>query len=239
MSTTTTPTGAQVRLPGRGGQARRVLAWVLLAGWIYVLAAIAVTGERDASWQLLSESLAAGEVGQVTVVGSLESYGSSDSTTSGSARVEILWRDHTLVRRTEVRQQVGQDHTSADGLHDVQASVDEVLHRIDPGLRITSEQHRDGVFMNALGVTLHGRAAQAAFVLGLATLFLLVLGPEPERATRWAWFWLASACPPLGCMAYLVLGGILKRFPTPRPRRLTGGWAFLISLVLGAGSNAS
>ena len=78
---------------------------------------------------------------------------------------------------------------------------------------------------------------------GLARLFLvigtlahLVLGPQPWRATRWAWFWLFGVLSPLGMIAFLVLSGPTPGVRTPRSgaRRLTGGWAFLLALVLGS-----
>ena len=57
----------------------------------------------------------------------------------------------------------------------------------------------------------------------------------PERATRWAWFWLQWN--PVGVLAFLLLSGPVPGVPAPRPgaRRLTGGWAFLLSLLLGGG----
>lgn len=65
-------------------------------------------------------------------------------------------------------------------------------------------------------------------------------GPAPWRATSWAWIWLILGGGPLGSIAYLLLGGPLGLWrPRDVNRRLTGGWAFLIALVLGGGSNAA
>jgi hypothetical protein len=70
----------------------------------------------------------------------------------------------------------------------------------------------------------------------LAVLLLIVGGPEPWRATRWAWGWAWLLAGPLGSVAYLLLGGptgFLR--PQHGHRRLTGGWAFLLAWVLFAG----
>lgn len=75
----------------------------------------------------------------------------------------------------------------------------------------------------------------AVFAAGcLATLWLLVNGPQPWRATRWAWFWLAA--PPLGLLAFLLLSGPTPGLGITRPatKRLTGGKAFLLALLLSA-----
>jgi hypothetical protein len=68
--------------------------------------------------------------------------------------------------------------------------------------------------------------------ISVGTIALLIVGREPWRATRWAWFWLLWPAPPLGALAFLLLGGSTWQRPPVRPaRRLTGGWALLISLV--------
>lgn len=66
----------------------------------------------------------------------------------------------------------------------------------------------------------------------LTTMWLLVSGPEPYRATRWAWFWLSA--PPMGLLAFVVLSGPTPGLGVRRPvdRRLRGGWAFVLGLLL-------
>ena len=67
-------------------------------------------------------------------------------------------------------------------------------------------------------------------VVGVLWLLVLAAGPEPRHATRFAWFWLAfSPLVLLAVPAYLVLGA---RGAQEGRRRLTGGWAFLLTLVL-------
>lgn len=68
---------------------------------------------------------------------------------------------------------------------------------------------------------------------GVAALAWLVLGPQPRLATRWAWFWLAGGVP-LRWLAFVVLEPVplWRRAPLLAPgRRLTGGWAFLLSVT--------
>ncbi|KAE8764479.1 hypothetical protein [Georgenia thermotolerans] len=65
-----------------------------------------------------------------------------------------------------------------------------------------------------------------------AALCLLIAGPQPHLATKWAWFWLAGATPLW--IAFLLLEPVpawSRAAPAPR-RRLTGGWAFVLSLTL-------
>ncbi|MFC3688022.1 hypothetical protein [Aquipuribacter hungaricus] len=79
--------------------------------------------------------------------------------------------------------------------------------------------------------------ALVLLVAWLATLWLVVAGPEPYRATRWAWAWLlAPGLGPLGPLACVVLSGPTPGLGVVRPagRRLRGGWALLVSLALSA-----
>lgn len=75
---------------------------------------------------------------------------------------------------------------------------------------------------------------EIAGIAWLTGLCLLVAGPQPRLATKWAWFWLAFLVPP-AMAAFVVLE------PTPwgrrgalpaASRRLTGGWAILLSVAL-------
>ena len=70
----------------------------------------------------------------------------------------------------------------------------------------------------------------------LVTLLLLIFGPQPRWATKWAWFWLAAAVPPLWLVFVLFEPVPLWiKYPIPPASyRLTGGWAFLISLFAGS-----
>ena len=65
-----------------------------------------------------------------------------------------------------------------------------------------------------------------------AALWLVVNGPRPWRATRGGWSWLLAS--PVGVLAFLVLSGPTPplRAPPVTGRRLTGGRALLLSIVL-------
>jgi hypothetical protein len=62
----------------------------------------------------------------------------------------------------------------------------------------------------------------------------LINGPEPWRATRWAWFWtIANPLGVIGCLAFLLLSGPIPMLPASKidARRLHGGWAFIIVMA--------
>ncbi len=72
----------------------------------------------------------------------------------------------------------------------------------------------------------------------LSVLMIVILWARqpPRAATRWAWFWL-SVCLPLSVIAYLVVEPVpLWRVSSAstgrRRRRLNGGWALLLGLLL-------
>lgn len=199
---------------------------VLALAWLVVALSMVTLGEREASWSELRRLVAAGEVDAVRVTGELP----------GSARgysvVELGWRDGLLGHRAEAVQVSGREKAPAvNGLPVLRSAPTTQLRALDPDLEVTQRAFRPGGgellgwrVPNALGLT--------TLVLGVLWLGLLVGGPQPWRATRWAWFWLAF--PPVGVLAHLLLSGPTPGLPTPGEphRRLTGGWAFLIYLVL-------
>jgi len=107
---------------------------------------------------------------------------------------------------------------------------------VDEGRRILDAAERSPVPVDVTvrhnfideGTTWHGGG-----IAGLAALLLLIGGPQPRLATKWAWFWLAWHTPLLW-LAFVVLEPVpvwLNRPLRQRPRRLTGGWAFLLSIT--------
>ena len=89
------------------------------------------------------------------------------------------------------------------------------------------------------GVPLTGRldAADAAVALAVLVVMLAMIvgGPDPRLATRWAWFWLVAYAWP-AALTYLLLEptAAWRRDPVAAPRRrLTGGWGFLLGVLLG------
>lgn len=196
-----------------------------------VIIATPVVGERVASWGDIRELVAAGHVETVRVSGELSPRA------TGYSVVEVRWREGLLryvARVVHVRGPGGRPgaEAAADGVAPVvRAAPSSRLTELRPGLHVTRDQRlADGGRLfgwqvpNALGLS-----ALLLFVAGLA---LLVTGPDPWRATRWAWFWLQL--PPVGSIVFLLLSGPLPGVPAPRDprRRLTGGWAFLLSIPL-------
>lgn len=225
--------GSLVRAARRPWPALR-LALVLV--WS-VIAVATLLSPRATSASELFAAVEQGRVDRVGVAGGLEAGW------TGSATVEVTWRgDGGLPRRTrlvEVRPDVG-GTDGADGIvwsegdapltqvADVVAEVrsyssDVQVERVpvDDGLRL-------------FGVPVAPWGALLGALAWLSALWVLVNGPQPWRATRWAWFWLSA--PPLGMLAFLVLSGPLPGRGRRRPEgpRLTGGWAFLLTLLIGA-----
>ncbi len=68
----------------------------------------------------------------------------------------------------------------------------------------------------------------------LVTLVLLITGPQPRWATKWAWFWLIGLSPMVAVFLLVEPVPVWQTEPlTGRPWRLTGGRAFVLTLVVG------
>ncbi len=82
------------------------------------------------------------------------------------------------------------------------------------------------------GRNVPGWIAGLAISSMISVLYLIMAGPYPWRATRWAWFWLVTT--PVGLVAFLVLSGRFPLIALPKwpQRRLIGIWAFLLSFPL-------
>ncbi|TDE92769.1 hypothetical protein EXU48_14745 [Occultella glacieicola] len=79
-----------------------------------------------------------------------------------------------------------------------------------------------------------GLHANLTVLAAMFALFVLVLGPQPRLATKWAWFWLTCAAAPIWLL-YLILEPVplWSRGPaTARASRLTGGTAFILAILL-------
>lgn len=215
------------------------LRLLLLVGWLLLAAAAVGLGERTSSFHQLEAGVASGDVREVSLVGDTLSPASH-----GFSTVEVHWRDG-LVRHVatviaaQPRRAAPGRNFRGDATEVVTGNVGDRLRASQPGLRVESrEGYPSGT--TYLGLRLPSWVTWTAFGLGLATFCLLIGGPEPWRATRWAWFWLLGSVFPLGMIAFLLLSG-----PTPLPpprnprRRLTGGWAFLLALVLSNAFGAS
>ncbi|UFU07500.1 hypothetical protein [Ruania halotolerans] len=125
---------------------------------------------------------------------------------------------------------------------------------LDEGADLVRAAHAAGVEVVVIDldddfVRIDGVLARQLAPVGLLTaagiLIVLITGPQPWFATKWAWFWLATAIPVLWLVYLLIEPRPLwlsirlaraGREPVPlvdhQERRLTGGWAFLIGAVL-------
>lgn len=209
------------------------LVGLFLATMALATAALMVTtGTRPATYGDLLADVANSKVDEVQVLG-------SDAPEEGDT-VELRWSVLGGVLDQYARVQVGGDR----GYDTWEASVfvtaedpRETLRSINPDVRLT-EGSPSGSYTSftfkGWGVPWQVGLLGMASWLGL--LLLIVGGPEPWRATRWAWGWAWLLTGPLGSVAYLLLGGPTGALrPHHGHRRLTGGWAFLLAWFLFAG----
>ena len=218
--------------PGETSRTWASLRLVLAALWLVAMTAGFLTHERPAHLQDLYASVLAGEVVNVQLIGGLP-----PEADSGEAHLELHWRARSVPQVatiTVVRSSGGgvpvtgaQDDVTTD---DVAATI----AALDPAVRVIQTGVPSGVHVKAelFGWSVPTWVASMMLGVGVVSLFVLIAGPEPWRATRWAWFWVSGF--PFTLILFLVLSGPTPAIPAPRDpaRRLTGGWAFLLSLVL-------
>lgn len=217
--------------PARGwDRTRRALA----VGWLLLAVTIVVVGERPVSLGQLEGELASGRVDTVRVAGGLPAGAQGFSTQ------EVRYREGGLARWLELWQVSPGVDAPGDSLGDgdrletvVTSDLGADLARRHPGVVVVREEP-PGSFGTVGSWRVPVWVSGSAIVWSLAVLCLLLAGPQPSRATRWAWFWLLST--PVGALAFLVLAGPTPPLPTPREgaRRLTGGWALLLALAVAA-----
>ena len=209
------------------------LAFAIL--WLVTAVLFVQLGEKQSDLNRLVGSVSDGSVTQVEVVGLPQEPG-----WRGRVRVTLKWHGSVLSRFAEVTVDSHREHSRT-------VQGDEIVG--DP-----AELLRASAFPRELSITYsdytgfrewHGwRGPEVPAVLGLAAWFGTILlagaGPQPWRATSWAWIWLILLSGPLGSVAYLLLGGPLGLWrPRDLSRRLTGGWAFLLAIVLFGGADAT
>lgn len=217
------------------------MIWLLLIGWVAATVGGVLLGERRSDLTTLQDGLRSGSVDVVQVAGALEGIG---RTVSGCSVVQLRWTTGVVERVTEVvqvrRTRGGGGFVSSgcggdDATGQVRGDLATYLSGFDPDVRVEQVPFGGvGMEMSAFGWTLSGSSALALLALTGATLCVVVVAPEPNGATRWAWGWLVFLLPPVGAIAYLLLSGpaITRRGPRPLAGRLTGGWAFLLCVVV-------
>lgn len=150
----------------------------------------------------------------------------------GLGPVVLEWRSLGVPRTTEVRvvRRQGSGTSSSEIPRLRREQLEEVLGS-DPGVSVVRvpESSRGGV-----GVWWNWELPGAVMVVGLvlwaATIGVLVNQASPKLATKWAWWWLSLIAAPAALVAFLIFGA--PRTPGDRARRLTGGWGFLLMLLL-------
>ena len=232
MTTPAIETPERVALPSWSSWPRRT-GWALLAGWVLLILSVPFTGERSVPVADLHAAVQAGDVTVVHVSGGL------DAPARGFATLDIRWRDGLFAYHAEMREArpLRPGARWRGGMPTVRAGVVDRLEAAYPDLRVERQPAPSSSFTgDVLGVRLPPWTVGVGLALSLATIGLLVVGPQPWRATRWAWFWMSGIAAPVGLLAYLVLGGPTTLAPPPRPgaSRLTGGWAFLLAFITGS-----
>lgn len=215
--------------PWRPGRLWGVLRWLTLGLIGLCLVVGPLVGERESSYAALESGLRSGDVTAVRVESVLtRSDGTLGEPGQGSTGHRLIWRDGWQQRFTTVRQETSDALDPTSSGPRIEGPVDDALRQISPDVRLTFVQPRSA--WSTIGEyvvpPLWGFLPLTA---GLLWLAVLGNGPEPRLATRWAWFWLAFSPAVLAVApAYLILGA---QGATPGARRLTGGWAFLISIL--------
>ena len=114
---------------------------------------------------------------------------------------EIVWRPDGQ-RLWSATDQLGLGITGKpiDGLAEVMAEAEAV----NPAAKLVVLPQDYGRWWVLRGLGILG---------GLGALLLLVAGPQPRRANRWAWFWLVyvGRTSGLGVLAFLILGTRRRR----------------------------
>lgn len=228
----------------RGRDLRRLAGTGLVALWAVFLAVLWVGQVRLVSVSTLEDDLSSGQVvGYREVV--LERDSDSGSRWTGSHVVAYTTVDEAgrltdAESDTSVRGEVALSYW-VEGAVATQRVVDpRIAAPADPAGAIARLQAA-GIPANAgFGSEFLGRgerAGQVALALGLVGFGLIVLGPRPNRGTRWFWFWLLWAPLALGVLAYavveLVRPGRLQR-PDAGRRRHSGLLGVLVAWLGGA-----
>jgi len=199
-----------------------------------VTVALMVTmGTRPATYGDLLDDVASGKVTEVQVIGA-----GANATPPGD-RVELRWTVLSGALDQYAVVQVGddRDHESAEEPVFVSSGDPrDTLRSLDQDVVITPGSSAGDPSFTVMEWRTPGPLALLAIATWLAVLLLIIGGPEPWRATRWAWGWAWLLAGPLGGAAYLLLGGPLGLLRPASPhRRLTGGWALLVVWFVFAG----
>ena len=211
----------------------RHVRWSLLVGVLALAVLGRVFGAASATLAELKADLASGQVTQVRLTPGLPDGA------SGYTTVEVVWRDGDIRRYTKLIEQSDatvEPPSSQSSNEVVVGKVAEVLTATTGGTPSVTQVSDVDLSVNFWGWHIPRWLTWFIAFEAVGSILLLICGPEPWWATRWAWFWLGvTALAPLALLGFLAMSG-----PPPGTgsvaepgRRLRGGWAFLITLVFG------
>lgn len=152
--------------------------------------------------------------------------GMSEDVTAGSAGLRVEWSGTDRPAYATYLWSFGDDAGTDEGTMILDAAE-------EAGVEVQEITTDPFGFSGTAGVTWHPIAA-VGLLAAFAVLILLIASPQPRLATKWAWFWLGCAITPLW-LVFVVLEPLPLWANRPQPlarNRLTGGWAFLLGIVL-------
>lgn len=211
----------------------RLTSLLLAVLWLACAAAMVLVGERRSDLDSLTSALRSGEVAQVEVVGLPH-----DPDWRGRTTLTLRWQGRVLQRYADVSLD-RRRHASGDAVVGASIVGDPVtyLQSLGESVEVTRSDRTTGTRTDWRGWRGPGWLGLLGIVALFATFLLATSGPEPWRATRWAWGWLVLLGGPLGALGYLLLGGPLGVLrPRDLSRRLAGFWGFVLAVAL-AGSS--
>ncbi|GLY28177.1 hypothetical protein [Kineosporia sp. NBRC 101731] len=201
--------------------------WALLVTWFVMVLLIVLSGEREGRFSNLEKDLASGRVTEVTVRG----YRLPDSP---QIEQTVRWRDGLFLRTDTVLAYSGEDRPAFQGPVLQSQDVVTYLRQTYPGATVKSEGERQAT-SDIFGFDSMNPVLGIMYVVvHFGTLVRIIAGPEPWRATRWAWFWVWCLLAPVAPPLFLALSGPTPLVPAPKDlnRRLTGGVALLVAVVI-------
>ncbi|HXH81114.1 PLD nuclease N-terminal domain-containing protein [Nocardioides sp.] len=228
----------------RATQRIRIVGWSLALGWLCSLVVMVSVGERPGSYAELSRDLRAGQVSEVELV---DPFGRTWAPLPDDAvfqEVTLRWRDGLFLRTATVSNislkpgRAWLDRARREPERVIVGSIEDHLTALGPDVRVVPGEFRSSPY-TAQGFAGPGWLLGLHLCLLLGTL-MMIAGPRPWRATRWAWAWLVLLVPLLGIPAYFLFGGPTGLFRPKDPRRvgLTGGAAFGLALLVGVALSA-
>jgi len=222
--------------PARAGRSWPYFRLGLGVLWLLVIGTAVLVGQRVTPLPELDSAIASGRVTSVQVLGGMEPG------SSGSSLVEVHWRDGLIRRITEVTQISAANADTFDsgagtGQPVISGDVGTRLSTGHPGLTVLRKPFEFEPGATVFDWRVPQWTGIVAFFAGLGTLALLINGPPPWWATRWAWFWLmVSPLSLVAALAFVALSGPAPWLRPPRDvtRRVGAGWVVLALIVFAA-----